>query len=51
VVEVLVSHELPGLRSVYTDPNALPMREAVELIPPLGGGKVVALPSRAAPAR
>lgn len=35
VVEVLVGHSL-GLRGVYTDPDALPMREAVGLIPPLG---------------
>jgi integrase len=34
-VEVLVGHSL-GLRGVYTDPDALPLREAVGLIPPLG---------------
>lgn len=35
-IEVLVGHKLPGQRSVYTDPNALPMREAVALIPAIG---------------
>ena len=34
-VEFLVGHSL-GLRGVYTDPDALPLREAVALIPPLG---------------
>ena len=33
-VEVLVGHSL-GLRGVYTDPDALPLRKAVDLIPPL----------------
>ncbi len=44
-VEVLVGHSL-GLRGLYTDPDALPMREAVNLIPPfppdiIDGGKVL----------
>ena len=34
-VEFLVGHSL-GLRGVYTDPDALPQRAAVNLIPPLG---------------
>jgi len=33
-VENLVGHSL-GLRGLYTDPDALPMKEAVSLIPPL----------------
>lgn len=33
-VEVLVGHSL-GLRGVYTDSDALPLRRAVDLIPPL----------------
>lgn len=33
-VEYLVGHSL-GLRGVYTDPDALPLRAAVELIPPV----------------
>jgi integrase len=40
VVEVLVGHSL-GLRGVYTDPDALPMREAVALIPPIQESRVV----------
>lgn len=40
-VEHLVGHKLPGLRSIYTDPDALPMREAVDMIPPLHEGKVI----------
>jgi len=39
-VEFLVGHSL-GLRGVYTDPDALPLREAVELIPPLGAAEKV----------
>lgn len=42
-VEVLVGHKLPGLRSVYTDPAALPMRRAIELIPRLGGATVISI--------
>ncbi len=34
-VEVLLGHSL-GLRGVYTDPDSLPLREAVALIPPVG---------------
>lgn len=34
-VEFLVGHSL-GLRGVYTDPDALPLRSAVELIPCIG---------------
>lgn len=34
-VEYLVGHSL-GLRGAYTDPEALPLQEAVNLIPPLG---------------
>jgi integrase len=40
VVEVLVGHSL-GLRGVYTDPDALPMRQAVDLIPPITESNVV----------
>ena len=40
-VEHLVGHSL-GLRGIYTDPDALPLREAVALVPPLG----VELPER-----
>ena len=40
-VEHLIGHYL-GLVTVYTDPDALPLREAVDLIPPLATfGKVV----------
>jgi hypothetical protein len=35
-VEILVGHSI-GLRGLYTDPDALPMKEAVDLIPPMGG--------------
>jgi len=35
-VEVLVGHALPGMQSVYTDPDALPLRQAVALIPRIG---------------
>jgi len=42
-IEVLVGHSL-GLRGVYTDPAALPMREAVGLIPAIGAaGKVMVM--------
>jgi hypothetical protein len=42
-VEFLVGHSL-GLRGIYTDPDALQLREAVALIPPLGdAGNVVTL--------
>ena len=34
-VEFLVGHSL-GLRGVYTDPDALPLREAVNKVPPIG---------------
>jgi integrase len=40
VVEVLVGHSL-GLRGVYTDPDALPMRQAVDLIPSINDWRVV----------
>jgi hypothetical protein len=33
-VEFLVGHSL-GLRGVYTDPDALPLRETLPRIPPL----------------
>jgi len=40
-VEYLIGHDL-GIVGVYTDPDALPMREAVDRIPPLATfGKVV----------
>lgn len=39
-VEYLVGHSL-GLREVYTDPDALELRAAIDLVPPLGGVKVV----------
>lgn len=39
-VEALVGHSL-GLRGRYVDPDALPLREAVALIPAFGGAKVV----------
>ncbi len=35
-VEFLVGHSL-GLRGVYIDPEAMPLRETIDLIPPLGG--------------
>ncbi|MCP4917543.1 MAG: hypothetical protein GY913_11515 [Proteobacteria bacterium] len=42
-VEYLVGHSL-GLRGVYTDPDALPLRKAVAKIPGLREpGKVIAL--------
>jgi integrase len=42
-VEYLVGHSL-GLRGVYTDPDALPLREAVALIPPLSiEGSIVSM--------
>ena len=45
-VEYLVGHSL-GLRGVYTDPDALALRQAVALIPPLTAtGAVVSLDSR-----
>jgi len=47
-VEFLVGHSL-GLRGVYTDPDVLPLREAVGLVPELqleGTGKVVPLPQK-----
>jgi integrase len=34
-IDFLEGHKLQGMRSVYTDPDALPLREAVKLIPPL----------------
>ena len=40
-VEHLVGHSL-GLRGIYTDPDALPLREAVALVPPL----TIELPER-----
>jgi integrase len=39
-VEVLVGHSL-GLRGVYTDADALPLRDAVALIPPLANAQSV----------
>lgn len=36
-VEHLVGHRIPGVRAIYTDPRALPLVEAVALIPPLRG--------------
>ena len=43
---VLVGHSL-GLRGVYTDATALPLREAVSSIPPMGGaGRVMRLVGR-----
>ena len=44
-VEMLVGHSLGGVRDVYVDPTSLPMRAAVDLIPPMGvgGGNVVRL--------
>lgn len=50
-VEVLVGHSL-GLRGVYTDPDAIPLRAAVALIPPLftGTAAVLQLTARTAKA-
>jgi site-specific recombinase XerD len=39
-VEYLVGHSL-ALRGIYVDPNALPLRAAVEKIPPVGAVGVV----------
>ena len=39
-VEFLVGHSL-GLRGVYTDPSALPLQEAVGLVPRLGVARPV----------
>lgn len=36
-VEALVGHKLPGLRSTYTTIQALPLRQAVDLVPPISG--------------
>jgi len=41
-VEFLLGHSL-GLRGVYNDPNALPLREAVDMIPALGVGPEVSV--------
>ena len=41
--EFLVGRKLGGERGTYIDPAALPLREAVDLIPPLGGSGVVQL--------
>ena len=46
-VEVLVGHKLDGLRSTYTAIQALHLREAVGLVPPIGGYQDV--PSAAKP--
>jgi len=44
-VEYLVGHSL-GLRGVYTDPDALPLRDAVNRIPPLpAASRLCAKPS------
>ena len=39
-VDLLVGHSL-GLRSVYTDPSALPLQEGVGLVPRLGVARPV----------
>ena len=36
-VEHLVGHKLSGEKAAYIDPSFLPLKEAVEKIPPLGG--------------
>lgn len=41
-VEMLIGHSL-GLRGVYTDPDAIPMRAAVALAPPLFTGTATVL--------
>ena len=41
-IEVLVGHSL-GLVGAYLDTRALPLRETVDLIPPMGACKVVSL--------
>jgi integrase len=41
-VEVLVGHSL-GLRGVYTDADALPLRDAVALVPPFSAPALVVL--------
>ena len=46
-VEYLVGHSL-GLAGVYTDPEALGLREAVGMVPAVGGGSVVDIRSRGA---
>lgn len=37
-VEYLVGHAVPGARRAYLDPEAVPLREAVALVPPLSSG-------------
>ncbi len=49
-VEVLVGHSL-GLRGVYTDPDAIPLRGAVELIPRLPGQEPLEPGSNVVPIR
>lgn len=46
-VEVLVGHSL-GLRGVYTDSDAIPLRAAVALIPPLAASNVLQMKAREA---
>ena len=38
-VEVLVGHSL-GLRGVYTDPDAQPLKAAIKLVPAIGEPRV-----------
>lgn len=44
-VEFLVGHDT-GIAGVYTDPRALGLRETVDLVPQIGGGKIVRLDTR-----
>jgi integrase len=45
-IEFLVGHKRPGQRSVYTDPESIPMREAVALVPKIGRADVLREPIR-----
>lgn len=47
-VEHLVGHSM-GLRGVYTDPLALPLRDAVALVPPVSTTRVLRLVGKADP--
>lgn len=44
-VEYLIGHSL-GLRGVYTDPDSLPMRDAVALVPAVGSSNVITIKRR-----
>jgi integrase len=51
-VEHLVGHSVKGARAYYLDRGALPLRESVDLVPPIdrtGGGAVVRLDRKGTP--